>query len=590
MIFELAQDFHDCVAAMPREHPKHRMLELLEEAVRRDIHFIARHPTTLFQCMWNTCWWYDCPKAEKHYLEPEDGWPEAPPWEQPGPKLCELLADWRDKKEMTRPKFLWIRSLRPPSQPLAAGIWRSFNGHKDTVNCIAYSPDGRRIVTCAADRTIRVWHAYTGAELACIHGHTGEVTCVCFSPDGQRILSAAEDGTARVWDAESGSELLRLTGGEYFVSCALFAESGDAIVTAHYDPYFRSIRIWNANTGEQRTCLCHEADLYAAGYLAVSPDGDLVASCHCRSGEVKLWDCRHAVEVRCFQGHAAAVTSVSFSRDGRFIVSGAMDGSIKMWNQSNGEQVKGLHCQGLIVRVVGCSPDGRLVAAGLQDGTVCIWNTADCTEFEIHGYDHYPDGSTESRHGTVVFSPDGRRVALTGRDYSVVEWQVERPSPLPRRREPSDLVRGVSFSSDDRYLSVSLSGRFLDKPGEVWDVRLGIPCGNRAGFMDAEWKVPHLRNRRLVTFNHDKLDIRHIVYRSDLTEWGERPDVLFAAALDTEIVIESVIESMKKGEAVAWFPAVAEKLQASLEDLTLIGFWRSELHILFIEGISENHS
>ena len=62
MIFELVQDFHDTVAAMPREHPKHRMLELLEEAIRRDIHFVAHHPTTLFQCMWNTCWWYDCPE------------------------------------------------------------------------------------------------------------------------------------------------------------------------------------------------------------------------------------------------------------------------------------------------------------------------------------------------------------------------------------------------------------------------------------------------------------------------------------------------------------------------------------------------
>ncbi|MBN2131666.1 MAG: hypothetical protein JW741_19360 [Sedimentisphaerales bacterium] len=49
MLFELAQDFHDAVTAMPREHSKHRMLELLEEAIGRDIHFIDRHPTTLFQ-------------------------------------------------------------------------------------------------------------------------------------------------------------------------------------------------------------------------------------------------------------------------------------------------------------------------------------------------------------------------------------------------------------------------------------------------------------------------------------------------------------------------------------------------------------
>lgn len=57
MIFELAQNVHEAVMAMPKEHLKHRILGLFEEAIRRDIHFIAHHPTTLFQCMWNTCWW-----------------------------------------------------------------------------------------------------------------------------------------------------------------------------------------------------------------------------------------------------------------------------------------------------------------------------------------------------------------------------------------------------------------------------------------------------------------------------------------------------------------------------------------------------
>ena len=81
MIFSLSNDFHDAVAAMPREHPRHRMLELLGEAIRRDVHFIARHPTTLFQCMWNTCWWYDCDEAVKHYVEPHDGWSSRnAPW------------------------------------------------------------------------------------------------------------------------------------------------------------------------------------------------------------------------------------------------------------------------------------------------------------------------------------------------------------------------------------------------------------------------------------------------------------------------------------------------------------------------------
>ena len=61
MIFDLVKDFADVLDAMPQEHPRHRILKLLDEAVRRDVHFIDRHPSTFFQCLWNTCWWYDWP-------------------------------------------------------------------------------------------------------------------------------------------------------------------------------------------------------------------------------------------------------------------------------------------------------------------------------------------------------------------------------------------------------------------------------------------------------------------------------------------------------------------------------------------------
>lgn len=75
MIFELEKDFADALAVLPADHPKRRMLGLLREAVRRDIHFVARHPATIFQCMWNTCWWYDCPGAVKHDEESQGGGP-----------------------------------------------------------------------------------------------------------------------------------------------------------------------------------------------------------------------------------------------------------------------------------------------------------------------------------------------------------------------------------------------------------------------------------------------------------------------------------------------------------------------------------
>jgi hypothetical protein len=92
MIFSLAQDFAVVLEAMPSEHPRRRILALLDEAIRRDVHFVARHPTALFQSLWNSCWWYDCPEAAKHYDPPESGWsPEGSPWERPAPRLFALV-------------------------------------------------------------------------------------------------------------------------------------------------------------------------------------------------------------------------------------------------------------------------------------------------------------------------------------------------------------------------------------------------------------------------------------------------------------------------------------------------------------------
>ncbi len=92
MIFDLVKDFADVLDAMPAEHPRHRILKLLDEAIRRDVHFIDRHPTTFFQCMWNTCWWYDCPEAAGHYEEPKGNWAvENPPWERLVPNCASCL-------------------------------------------------------------------------------------------------------------------------------------------------------------------------------------------------------------------------------------------------------------------------------------------------------------------------------------------------------------------------------------------------------------------------------------------------------------------------------------------------------------------
>ena len=67
LAFDLVVDFADARRLLPEDNPHRRVVALIEESLRRDIHFIVRHahdqPQSLFQCLWNSCWWWDCTEA-----------------------------------------------------------------------------------------------------------------------------------------------------------------------------------------------------------------------------------------------------------------------------------------------------------------------------------------------------------------------------------------------------------------------------------------------------------------------------------------------------------------------------------------------
>ncbi|MCB0636372.1 MAG: NACHT domain-containing protein, partial [Lewinella sp.] len=85
-------------------------------------------------------------------------------------------------------------------------------GHAGSVNSVAYSPDGRCIITGSDDDTAKVWDAQTGACLLTLMGHSQMVLSVAYSPDGRHIITGSWDTTAKVWDARSGDCLLTIKG------------------------------------------------------------------------------------------------------------------------------------------------------------------------------------------------------------------------------------------------------------------------------------------------------------------------------------------------------------------------------------------
>ena len=81
-------------------------------------------------------------------------------------------------------------------------------GHTDLVRSVAFSPDGKKVVSGSYDRTVRLWDAETGETIGePWQGHTDRVWSVAFSPDGKKVVSGSYDRTVRLWDAETGETI-----------------------------------------------------------------------------------------------------------------------------------------------------------------------------------------------------------------------------------------------------------------------------------------------------------------------------------------------------------------------------------------------
>jgi hypothetical protein len=270
-------------------------------------------------------------------------------------------------------------------------------GHSDLVEAVAFSPDGRFIVSGSYDKTLKLWDAATGALLKTFmpktfQGHDRPVYSVAFSPDGRFIVSGSENGTLELWDAASGREVWTLQWLSVVYSVA-FSPDGRTLAGSQY----HTIKLWDASGREMRTLQGHTGLVYS---VVFSPDGRTIAS-GSEDYTIKLWDAATGALLKTFPGHGESVRSVAFSPDGRFIVSGSEDKTLKLWDAASGALLKTFPGHDKSVRSVAFSPDGRFIVSGSEDGTLKLWDAANgallATDFVVDG------------HG-VAYTPDDRFV------------------------------------------------------------------------------------------------------------------------------------------------------------------------------------
>ena len=329
---------------------------------------------------------------------------------------------------------------------LSVRIW-NFEVHADnqtqihdfSLNSASYSPGGHSILTNCSDSNMRIWDAETYSQVGNpFAGHSDKADIVCFSAGGKLTVTASDDGTVHIWDAETRYEVSKpLTRHATPVVLLAFSPDETCFISVSADKSY-SIRVWSAGDSDLGTLIqAIEVPLTSSGaiqsvsfspwnqliavnigdeisgygslrytwvldlktgreetvvppeyrnrYVCFSPEEHLILLFGGADHNLHLWNVDSSCIKKVFSGHADTVQQVSFSLDGKHMVSASMDHTIRVWNTETSSQTAMYLNLGYIhdpvsLKTIEISPDGRHILSvynGYDNDHVQIWAMPD---------------------------------------------------------------------------------------------------------------------------------------------------------------------------------------------------------------------
>lgn len=274
-------------------------------------------------------------------------------------------------------------------------------GHTDSVQAVAFSLNGKLIVSGSSDKTVRLWEAETGKLRRAREEHTAPVNIVAFSLEGEKFWSASrENNMLRSWYSRDGGRWSAKTFSADIVksiTTVAFSQHGETFAQAvemtmavkdlstvkdgFEDRFEFAVFLSETDTGKELAPIFtkHREKIVA---LTISPSSEFIAT-GSSDWTIEVWKITDTEPLRMdmdlgdplwiLKGHAGTVTSVAFSPSSKMLASGGADQRVRLWDLTTGQHLHTFSNHTSKISTVAFVRDDVLVS-GSSDGTVFIWN------------------------------------------------------------------------------------------------------------------------------------------------------------------------------------------------------------------------
>jgi RNA polymerase sigma factor (sigma-70 family) len=321
---------------------------------------------------------------------------------------------------------LFCLAFAPDGKTLATGgfaggvhLWDVATGEcqatlslgKSSVHSLSFAPDGKILAVCEQGKGTRLWNIEQGRELFVANSMCGTIAPI-FSPDGRLMAVNMLGGEAILWDRATGQSHITATG-------ATIAFAPDSRTMALWEPGGGMLAVIDAENGSElwKVALAWGQ---TGGDAAFSPDGQTIIAE--RGGVLRFFEARSGREqIRNREAHEGGVNVVSYTPDGRTILTAGDDGTVRQWDAATARQLRVFRHDGRVNQLV-VSANGANLATAVQGlgGRVSVWDLANGVLRR-----QWPIIDDVNGALALAFSPDGATVLAYEQERGLSAFEIE---------------------------------------------------------------------------------------------------------------------------------------------------------------------